>query len=128
MKKTSSYFFKICKNYSHLQVQRNHIAIPRRKRAQKDLKSVMGLVIMLTVLRNFTRTNIMRLLTWPLLASRIDLRNQVMQYTKIWRHFFSKHQNNGKEYTTELQEVAILKFYGDDFNEIELTTQLGMFN
>ncbi len=34
---------------------------------------------------------------------------------------------NGKEYTTkytkELHELAILKLYGDDFNEIELTKE-----
>ncbi len=33
---------------------------------------------------------------------------------------------NGKEYTTELHEV--LKLYGDNFNEIELTTQLEVFS
>ncbi len=33
---------------------------------------------------------------------------------------------NGKEYTTELHEV--LQLYGDDFNEIEVTTQLEVFS
>ncbi len=53
MKTTSSYFLNICKNCSHVQVQRNRI-FQEGNEHQKDLKSVMGLVIMLTVLRNFT--------------------------------------------------------------------------
>ncbi len=71
-----------------------------------------------TVLRN---SNIMRLLTWQLLSSRIDFEQTGYAVYKNLETLLFKVPNC-KEYTTELHEVAILKLYGDNFNEIELTT------
>ncbi len=62
--------------------------IPRRKRAPKRFEIGDGIGYHADSVEELYKNQYYEALDWPLLASKINLSNQVMQCTKIWRCFF----------------------------------------
>ena len=99
--------------------------IPRRKRAPRRFEIGDGIGYHAASVEEFYKTQYYEALDLATASIKDQFEQPGYAVYKNLEELLLKSANN-KNYSVELQEV--LKFYEDDFNELELTTELKIFS